>query len=1153
MVETVSQSTVPFVHLRVHSAYSLSQGALRLNEIVSFCEAQRMQAIAVTDTNNMFGALEFSLACEKARIKPIVGLELRVSLDKALENPSASYASMVLLAENEKGYKNLLRLISSVYDDSPARGAPYARLSELEAHKEGLIFLSGGSEGPFGQLVLQNKHKKAASLFQQCATLFPNRFFMEIMRHGEEAELKTEDFFLEEAYRLNIPLVATNNAFFLEPDLYEAHDALLCIEQGTYVAEEKRKKVTPHHYLKTEQDMKTLFADLPEALENTYYISELCQFHPTASKPLLPCFSSDSERSESEELIHQAKIGLEKRFQQDPKNLGDLAVQETYKCQLEKELEIIIKMGFSGYFLIVADFIQWAKKQEIPVGPGRGSGAGCLVAWSLTITDLDPIRFGLFFERFLNPERVSMPDFDVDFCQDRRDEVIAYVQKKYGKEKVAQIITFGKLQARAVLRDVGRVLQIPYPQVDKICKLVPNNPAHPCTLEEALAQEPLLREMMAQEATVDRMMGIARKLEGLYRHASTHAAGLIIGDRPLCELVPLYRDSRSDILATQFSMKYSELAGLVKFDFLGLKTLSVLRHAVERLAQQGIKVDLSDLPLEDEKTFQLLNRMETVGIFQLEGQGMREVIGRLKIDKFEEIIALGALYRPGPMDDIPRYIACKHGEQAVHYAHPSLEPILKETYGVIVYQEQAMQIAQVLAGYSMGGADLLRRAMGKKIKSEMDAQRKVFIDGAISKGVDGAIATEIFEQIAKFASYGFPKAHAAPYALIAYQTAYMKANYPHEFMCALMTADQHNTDKLAVYKQELQAMGIGLLPPDVNFSEDSFCVETDRSTGEKFVRYGLAALKNVGVSAMQALVSVRQNGGVFRSLEDFLKRLTTKNLNKRQLESLIASGALDSLSQNRQQLFASAEYLLKYAGLYAEQGESSAQTTLFGAEKSFEEKLTLTQISEWPILEKLKHESEAIGFYFSTHPLKAYEEDYARLNLLKSTDLATFKGSYAQMAGMPLSLKERVSKTGKKFGFLSLSDEKGSFEMVVFSENLPIVKELIAEERPVVVSVSIKQDVRGQRVSLNQVTAFDQFLQKKESTVIVTLENTDSLKEMHSFFEGKKSGKTKVFLNMQTEGRTVRIALSRTFQLSSIDLKSLRALRGVVMQEKLSD
>ncbi|MCE2927726.1 MAG: DNA polymerase III subunit alpha, partial [Rickettsiales bacterium] len=770
-----------FVHLRVHSAYSLLEGAIHIKDLVKWAKAEKMPAVAIADHANLFGSLEFSLAAMESGIQPIMATILY--LQPKIEAKPGQHArpdQLLAIAKNETGWKNLLALSSLSYLEPVNGNAPQLSMKQLAEHTEGLIILTGGIHGSTGKSLLAGRDAQAEAHLLELASLFPGHLYIELMRHGMAQERQIEGRLLDLAYKHHLPIVATNDAYFMREEQFEAHDAFLCIADGSYVSEDNRRRLTPEHRLKSAEEMQKIFADLPEALVNSVHIAKRCSFVAKSHAPMLPNFSKDGI-SEADLLREEARSGLDVRIR-------DHAIQNTaaYRERLEFEIETIINMKFPGYFLIVSDFIKWSKAQGIPVGPGRGSGAGSLVAWALSITDLDPLRYGLLFERFLNPQRVSMPDFDIDFCQDRREEVIHYVQQKYGRERVAQIITFGKLQARAVLRDVGRVLQMPYPQVDRICKLVPANPANPVTLAEAIEIEPALKANIEQDETVSKLVDISLKLEGLNRHASTHAAGLVIGDRPLSELVPLYRDPKSEMPVVQYSMKYAESAGLVKFDFLGLKTLSVLVAAVKMIAQKGIAIDLLKLPEGDPKTYALLGKGDAVGVFQMESAGMRDTLKKLKPDCLEDLIALVSLYRPGPMDNIPTYIARKHRHEKPEYLHPLLEKVLTETFGVIIYQEQVMQIAQLLAGYSLGEADLLRRAMGKKIKSEMEAQRDIFVSRAVERGIEKAQAKSIFDLIAKFAEYGFNKSHAAAYAVIAYQTAYLKANHPVEFYAASM-------------------------------------------------------------------------------------------------------------------------------------------------------------------------------------------------------------------------------------------------------------------------------------------------------------------------------------------------------------------------------
>ena len=1037
-----------FIHLRVHTAYSLSSGAITIKELVARCKAERMPAVAITDSGNLFGALEFAIACAASGVQPIIGCEIALASREelargngSLARPMAELDRLVLLVQSDTGYRNLLALVSRSFLDGDGAAEPSVSYGDLAAASDGLICLSGGPRGPLGRLLAEGQDEAAEALLAELKAAFPNRLYVELMRHGGSEEARSEPGLVDLAYRHDLPLVATNDAYFPDRDFYEAHDALLCIAQGKAVADNDRKRLTPYHHFRPAAEMREVFADLPEACDNTLVIARRCAYIPQSRQPILPAFhAADGEREETA-LRQAARAGLAARLARLELDGNE---SQPHRDRLEFELGTIIQMGFAGYFLIVADFIQWAKREGIPVGPGRGSGAGSVVAWALTITDLDPLRFGLLFERFLNPERVSMPDFDIDFCQDRRDEVIRYVQQKYGRDRVAQIITFGKLQARAVLRDVGRVLAMPYGQIDRLCKLVPNNPAHPVTLEKAIAGEPALQQARDSDEAVARLIEISLKLEGLYRHASTHAAGVVIGDRPLVELVPLYRDPRSEMPATQFSMKWVELAGLVKFDFLGLKTLTVLARCLELLKVRGVDLDLSSLPLDDRPTYELLARGDTVGVFQLESTGARDMLKKLRPDRFEDIVAADALYRPGPMENIPRYIAVKHGEEAADYLHPALEPILKETYGVMIYQEQVMKIAQVLAGYSLGGADLLRRAMGKKIQSEMDAQRQRFVDDAVARGVDRPRAELIFDQMAKFAGYGFPKPHAAAYALLTYQTAYLKANHPVEFMAALMTLDLGNTDKLNLLRQELDRLDIRLLPPDINRSQPTFSVEPDPKTGKPAIRYALAAVKGVGQQAMEELVRERDTNGRFKDLFDLAQRIDAKTFNRGQFESLAKAGAFDPLDPNRAQSFAAAELLLRQASRAATERQDG-QGSLFGL--GLGDRPALPLIDDWPPVEKLQQEFVAIGFYLSSHPLDPYGKSLERTGILRWADLpaalAANGATRFRLAGIVIGRKERTSARGNRFAFVQMSDPSGVFEVTMFAEMLEPIAGLV--------------------------------------------------------------------------------------------------------------
>jgi DNA polymerase III subunit alpha len=1134
-----------FVHLRVHSAYSLSEGAIRTKELVDLCLRHNMPAVAITDTGNLFGALEFSGLAKESGIQPIVGCQMGIA--RPDRDPHQIQApdpdQLVLLAKDEAGYRNLMKLSSRAYLEGEAGSAPQVPLSALDGLSDGLIALSGGPMGQIGRLLLAGQDTAAEAALRGLAALFPGRLYVELMRHGLEAENRIEESLVGLAYALDLPLVATNEAFFADESMHAAHDALLCIAGGTYVGDADRRRATREHRFKSGAEMRALFADLPEAIDNTLVIARRCAIMPPSRKPILPLFSDG--KSEAELLRESAKQGLERRL--GKQGIAGKAA-EPYFARLEFELQTIIQMDFPGYFLIVAEFIQWAKAQGIPVGPGRGSGAGSVVAWALTITDLDPLRWGLLFERFLNPERVSMPDFDIDFCQERRDEVIRHVQQRYGRDRVAQIITFGKLQARAAVRDVGRVLQLPYGQVDRLSKLIPNNPANPIGLKDAIVSEPQLGQAMREDAAVKRLMEIAQKIEGLYRHASTHAAGVVIGDRPLDELVPLYRDPRSDMLVTQFNMKDVEKAGLVKFDFLGLKTLTVLATAVKLLARRDVTIDLDTLPLDDAKTYEMISHGDSTGIFQLESSGMRDVLRKLKPDRFEDLIAVVALYRPGPMDNIPRYINCKHGRETPDYLHPLLEGILKETFGIMIYQEQVMQIAQVLSGYSLGSADLLRRAMGKKIKEEMEAQRKEFVDGAIANGVEAGTAGQIFDQVNKFAGYGFNKSHAAAYALVAYQTAWMKANYPVEFFAASMTFDMNNTDKLSVFRQELRRLGIRLLPPDINRSEATFAVEAEE-TGALAVRYALAAVKNVGFGPTEAVVEARNEGGAFRGLDDFCERISVKGFNKRQLENLILAGAFDGLNPNRRQVFESAEQMLRQASA-AQEAKTSSQSSLFA--ETARVRLALSPVADWLAMERLQHEFAAIGFYLSAHPLDAYGTSLKRLDVVAHAALPDWlrqhATSRAKVAGILVGKQERTSQKGNRFAFLQLTDASGMFEATIFSERLAQARELLEPGKALLLGVDCRQEEDSLRLMVNEVTGLDQAAAATASGLRIFLREEGPIAGIREILRraGRGKGKVEFTIDLGESRREVDVTLKERYAVSPAMRGAIKAVPGVV-------
>lgn len=1103
-----------FIHLHVHSAYSLAEGAIKVKDLVKTCKNNNIPAIAVTDTNNMYGAMEFASESEKNGVQAILGAQVVVG---------ASEEQLVLLVQTEQGYRNICRLLSDAYMDEDSGQGFKISFENLKTFNDGLICLSGGVAGAVGQRLLHGQDDEAKKYLLSLKEMFGDRLYVELQRHNLAEEDRIEDALIELAYSENIPLVATNNAYFGNRAMHEAHDALLCIADGRYVTEDERRRETKEHYFKSAEEMCELFADLPEAIANTVHIAKRCHYLLKKIDPILPPFETEGKRTEYEELREQTKAGLQWRldnfvFIEDTDDVEKKELTKTYFDRMDYELEVIESMGFPGYFLIVSDFIKWSKEQNIPVGPGRGSGAGSVVAWSLKITDLDPLKLNLLFERFLNPERISMPDFDIDFCQDRRDEVIRYVQDKYGHDRVAQIITFGKLQARAVVRDVGRVLQVPYPVVDRIAKMIPNNPANPLTLEEALEQDQDLRNVRHSDETHDKLITIALQLEGLYRHASTHAAGLVIGDRALHELLPLYRDPRSDMPVTQYNMKYVEDTGLIKFDFLGLKTMTVVQKSVELIKDKGMDLDILYTDLDDKKTYDLLSRGHSTGVFQLESSGMKDVLKKLKPNRFEDIIALVALYRPGPMDNIPTYIAIKDGKEEADYMHPLLKPVIEETFGIMIYQEQVMQAAQVLGGYTLGGADILRRAMGKKIVEEMDNQRQIFTSGAEKiHDVPKEQSDQIFDQIAKFAGYGFNKSHAAAYALIAYWTAWLKANHPVEFMAASMTLDLGNTEKLAIFKHELDQMSVKILPPDINKSQVVFSVEGDA------IRYALAALKGVGENAMACLIEERNKNGEFKSLDDFITRVDSKTLNKRQIERLVAAGAFESLVPSRSQVYASVELMLGHAARLAEERETG-QNSLFGGESSDIDALPpLPTVPIWDPLEKLSYEFEAVGFYLSAHPLDTKLQQFKRLRIKTYMDIVNIlqgkSSTREKVAGVLIKKQIKVSaKSGNKYAFLQISDTSGIYEAMAFSETISKASQLLEVGRSLLFTIDAEYKDDQLRLLVQDIIPMEENLDQKISEVRLVLTETKDTNKVAEILKGQEGGgRSRIFMSFDID------------------------------------
>lgn len=1155
-------SAPQFVHLRVHTAYSLSEGAMLVPKLIHKLHDQGVPAIAVTDTANMFGGKAFSKYASDEGVKPILGCQFY------LRNPDADDVlkakgriiepdKIVLLVMNENGYQNIMKLMKRSYLDNPKQGEKaQLKMSDLEELNGGLIALTAGVEGQIGRLLLENRKAEAEEVVVKLREIFADRLYMEISRIGLETEQKTEDDFIDFAYKYNIPLVATNEAFFFDADMYEAHDALICIAAGEYVANDDRKKYSPNNRLRSAEEMVELFKDLPEAVQSTVNIAARCNYLSQKVDPLLPIFECPEGKTQDEFITEQAYKGLKQRMEaqvyndsQTPEERAE--IDKRYYERLDYELSVIKKMGFPGYFLIVSDFIQWSKTHGVPVGPGRGSGAGSIVAWSLKITDLDPLKLDLLFERFLNPERVNMPDFDVDFCQENRYKTIEYVQKKYGFDHVAQIITYGKLQAKNVIRDVARVLQMPYAQADRISKMIPpgvqgKNP----TLQESLDQVPELEQMRQEDPQINKLFDIGMKLEGLYRQSGMHAAGVVIGDRPLDQLVPLYKDPKADMPVTQYDMKFVEETGLIKFDFLGLKTLTVIKKAVDWVKKvHKIDLDIDNIPLDDKLTYEMLQRGDTSAVFQFESPGMKDVHKQIKPDRFEDLIAIVSLYRPGPMDNIPTYIKRKHGEEEITYLHPDLAPILDETYGIMVYQEQVMKIAQALGGYTMGGADKLRKVMGKKMRDEIPKQRKMFTEGAVAKGIDEGTATKIFDQMEKFASYGFNKSHAAAYSLVSYQTAYLKAHYPVEFMCAVMSLDMTNVDKLLLYKEECKKMGFKVLPPDINKSDADFDVEDGN------IRYALAAIKSVGAANMEAIAAERHAHGPYKDVSDFIHRIDAKQINRRQLEQLIKAGAFDCLDKNRGKLFANIETIVQHISAATEL-KTSSQSSLFG-DQELQAKVKLAEKPDWPELEKLKLEAEAIGFYLSAHPLDSYSRGMERLGVKKCNEvfqgIRTGDTIRAKLAGCVNSFQKRISKNGNKYAFLEISDGSSNFEGLLFSEGLIRFEETIKSGLPLLVSVTIdKQNEEGNpRVMINSVETLDKAIADVANGLEISLNDTSAVPKLKEILGKDRNGKNKIYIKPDNDNWDIRIELSGGFALQGDVLSQIRGLAGVTTVKEI--
>ncbi len=1102
-----------FIHLRVHSVYSLLESSVKIEELIGLCLRNKMPAVAITDSGNLFGSLEFSEYAASRGIQLITGCNIIVRY-------SEQNLPILLLTKNEQGYTNLVTLVSESFRKRKNNSdIPYVDFDELLNLSTGLITLTGGCDGILAQLLF----RQDKGIVEKLLLAFNGHLYVELQRHGLNKELELEETLIDFAYQHNIPLVATNDVFFPNRSDYEAYDILTCISEGSYTLENNRKKLTTEHYFKSVAEMEKLFSDIPEAIHNTLVIAKRCSYMPRSRQPILPKFPCRENKTENEELKEQATAGLELRIA----NKIDIDLKQYYD-RLNYELSVITSMNYAGYFLIVSDFIRWSKANGIPVGPGRGSGAGSIVALALQITDLDPIKFGLIFERFLNPDRISMPDFDIDFCQEKRDLVIDYVQKKYGY--VAQIITFGKLQARAVLRDVGRVLQMSYTQVDKISKMVPFNPVNPVTLSQAIEFDQNLQKERDSDEVIAKLLDISLKLEGIYRHVSTHAAGIVICDQKLENFVPVYYDPNSALPITQYSMKYVEKAGLIKFDFLGLGTLTLIDHVCRLINQNGKKIDIASVSLNDRKTYEMLSNGDSIGVFQLESSGMREALIKLKPDCIEDIIALISLYRPGPMDNIPTYIARKHGLEKPDYIHPLLERVLKETFGVIIYQEQVMEIARILSGYSLAEADLLRRAMGKKIKAEMDKQRKLFVQGATKNGVDYDRASYIFDLVAKFAGYGFNKSHAAAYAVISYQTAYLKANYPLEFFTALMNLNIDDRDKLNLFYHAAKFSGVSVLLPDISKSKAEFSIEG------KHIRYGIAALRNVGFSIAEGIVNTRSS--TYKDIWEFIQN-SGHITNKRALESLIKSGACDSVHKNRKQLYESIDTLVYFANKNRQDRESN-QAVLFGNFNVLKPKLE--KVKDFNEEEKLEHELFSLGFYLTSHPLEKFRTLLEKLNI-------GFIGEnkIAKTAGVILNVRMRTSERGR-FVILTLSDPHNVSEIAFYNNEIIEKKRNLFSPGTFVV-VDLETSENTTRLVGRDISEFTERITSVMKSLVLTTGCADSQKaaiELNSVLKG--DGKTKIMLKLLFEKHTVNILLPGAYLITPqvvYEISNLSWIKGI--------
>ena len=1131
-----------FVHLRVHSNFSLAEGMLSFDYLANFCVKNNQPAIAITDTSNMFGVLEFSLEMVANGIQPIIGIQVEIAPSSEDE---VNIGEVILIAKSDVGYKNLLKISSNLSINKDFnKFVSYANLIE---NKDEIILLTGGAEKGFiGKPAGLGNSTLTYSRLELLKKLFADNLYIEIQRHGMKNEEVSEPLLLKAAEDFNLPIVGTNDCYFSSPEKYNSHQVLTCIDKGLTISSPERRLLTKEHYLKKSSAMLSLFSDIPEAIENTLIIAQRCSISVKTHKPILPTFPGLKNITENDYLFKISLEGLDKRINDSVVSFS-IETKNKYKVRLKKELKIINEMGFSGYFLIVYDFIKWSKDNSIPVGPGRGSGAGSIAAWALKITDLDPIKWGLLFERFLNPERVSMPDFDIDFCQDRREEVIQYVRNRYGHDRVAQIITFGSLQAKAAIRDVGRVMEMPYGHIDKIAKLIPMIPANPMSIQEAIETEDLLKQEMSENDQVKELLSTAMDLEGLNRHVSTHAAGLVIGDRPLNELVPLYKLNDDEIPATQFNMKFVEKAGLVKFDFLGLKTLTVLAKAESLIKKKQEDFNLTKILLDDTKTYEMLSTGSTTGVFQLESAGMKDVLKGLKPDRFEDIIAVVSLYRPGPMENIPSYINRKHGNEKIIYMHSDLEEVLKETYGIFIYQEQVLRAAQVLADFSLGSADILRRAMGKKDHDEMLQQKNAFLEGSSKNGIKKENANEIFDQISAFAGYGFNKSHAAAYALIAYQTAWIKCNFPHEFFASMMSVEFNNSEKLSVFFHDLKKTHIILEPPCINQSKNYFSIEITKDKKE-FIRYSLSSLKNVGNEVVIKIVEIRNEKGIFKNIDDFLIKVPYNLLGKKAFESLIKAGAFDCLDSNRNKLFNSIDVMLNYSQSI-QKDKIANQDNLFNNINSDELLIDIPNVLDWSFIEKLNNEFTSLGMYLSSHPLNNFSIVLKTLNIINSSELLEQfqKGTKKniQLCGLIFKVQKRQSSRGK-WAVIELNDLGGNCEVILYSDILNKFESLLDEKKPILIDAEIKNEVnQGLRIIAKRLRRFDECIANAKFNLTLSITDLSCIKYIKSSTEKLKSGPSFIYLEFLVDGSFVNIKIKENIKFTQDFLNTISIIKGI--------